>query len=373
MENARTFVYFCGMNDFYCPEGNTALLISGGVDSAVAVHMMCERGVKPHLFYIKIGMEGEDYSCTAEEDIELSQVIARKYGLKLDVVDLQQAYWTRVVGYVVDRVKQGLTPNSDVMCNKLVKFGAFEEQVGRDFDYIVTGHYARTGIDSDGQLWLYAGIDPVKDQSDFLAQLDSLQVAKSIFPLGGMPKSEVRRIAEEQRLPCAHRKDSQGICFLGKINYRQFITRLLGEKEGDAIDIETGKVIGRHKGYWFHTIGQRKGLGFGGGPWFVVKKDIERNILYLAKGYDTTLQYGDTFTLVDFHILTANPYVELGTYDIRFKIRHTERPVPGKLLHTAEGWLVKSSSPIQGIAPGQFGVIYDAEGNRCIGSGEIGV
>ena len=188
-----------------------------------------------------------------------------------------------------------------------------------------------------------------------------------------MPKSEVRRIAEEQRLPCAHRKDSQGICFLGKINYRQFITRLLGEKEGDAIDIETGKVIGRHKGYWFHTIGQRKGLGFGGGPWFVVKKDIERNILYLAKGYDTTLQYGDTFTLADFHILTANPYAELGTYDIRFKIRHTERPVPGKLLHTAEGWLVKSSSPIQGIAPGQFGVIYDAEGNRCIGSGEIGV
>ena len=105
----------------------------------------------------------------------------------------------------------------------------------------------------------------------------------------------------------------------------------------------------------------------------MVKKDIERNILYLAKGYDTTLQYGDTFTLADFHILTANPYAELGTYDIRFKIRHTERPVPGKLLHTAEGWLVKSSSPIQGIAPGQFGVIYDAEGNRCIGSGEIGV
>ena len=159
--------------------------------------------------------------------------------------------------------------------------------------------------------------------------------------------------------------------FYGYVHYPDG-TRL-GEKEGDAIDIETGKVIGRHKGYWFHTIGQRKGLGFGGGPWFVVKKDIERNILYLAKGYDTTLQYGDTFTLADFHILTANPYAELGTYDIRFKIRHTERPVPGKLLHTAEGWLVKSSSPIQGIAPGQFGVIYDAEGNRCIGSGEIGV
>ena len=118
------------MKDFYCPEGNTALLLSGGVDSAVAVHLMCERGVKPHLFYIKIGMEGEDYSCSSEEDMELSQLIARKYGLQLDVIDLQEAYWSRVVEYVVDRVKRGFTPNSDVMCNKLVKFGAFEEQVG---------------------------------------------------------------------------------------------------------------------------------------------------------------------------------------------------------------------------------------------------
>lgn len=114
--------------DFYCPKGKTALLISGGVDSAVAVHLMCERGIKPHLYYIKIGMEGEDSSCTAEEDIELSQAIAHRYGLPLDVIDLQQEYWDKVVGYIIDRVKKGLTPNSDVMCNKLVKFGAFEEK-----------------------------------------------------------------------------------------------------------------------------------------------------------------------------------------------------------------------------------------------------
>ena len=359
------------MKDFYCPQGNTALLISGGVDSAVAVHLMCERGVKPHLFYIKIGMEGEDYSCSSEEDMELSQLIARKYGLQLDVIDLQEAYWSRVVEYVVDRVRRGFTPNSDVMCNKLVKFGAFEEQVGKDFDYIVTGHYARMGRDGAGQLWMYAGVDPVKDQSDFLAQLERFQVEKAVFPLGALQKSEVRRIAQEQHLPCAHRKDSQGICFLGKINYRQFLTRLLGEKEGEAVDIETGKRVGLHKGYWLYTLGQRKGLGFGGGPWYVVKKDVEQNILYVAHGYETSLQYGKRFHLEDFHVLTANPFDAPGEYDIRFKIRHTELPIAGKLLHTTDGWAVESSEPLQGIAPGQFGVVYVAEGQRCIGSGEI--
>ena len=359
--------------DFYCPKGKTALLISGGVDSAVAVHLMCERGIKPHLYYIKIGMEGEDSSCTAEEDIELSQAIAHRYGLSLDVIDLQQEYWDKVVGYIIDRVKKGLTPNSDVMCNKLVKFGAFEEKVGKEYDYIVTGHYARTGLDADGQLWMYAGIDPVKDQTDFLAQLDSFQISKSIFPLGGLPKQEVRHIAEEQHLPCAHRKDSQGICFLGKINYNQFIAQFLGEKEGNIIDIATHEVLGQHKGYWFHTIGQRKGLRLGGGPWFVVSKDIEKNIIYVTRGYDATLQYGDNFHLADFHILTSNPYNKDGEHAIRFKIRHTERPIPGILSFTPQGWHIRSSQPIQGIAPGQFGVIYDADGYRCIGSGEISV
>ena len=357
--------------DFYCPAGNMALLISGGVDSAVAVHLMKERGIQPHLFYIKIGMEGDDSSCTAEEDIELSQAIARQYGLPLDVIDLQQEYWDRVVGYVVERVRAGLTPNSDVMCNKLVKFGAFEEKVGKDFDYTVAGHYARTALDDKGQLWLMSAVDPVKDQTDFLAQLSTQQISKSIFPLGGLPKATVRQIAEEQHLPCAHRKDSQGICFLGKINYNQFIARFLGEKEGNIVDIETHQVLGQHKGYWFHTIGQRKGLRLGGGPWFVVKKDIKKNILYVARGYDTTLQYGNEFYLADFHILTANPLSQTDINPIRFKIRHTEQPIAGTMQLTPRGWQVRSSQSIQGIAPGQFGVIYDSDGIRCIGSGEI--
>ena len=358
--------------DFYCPKGRTALLISGGVDSAVALHLLYERGVRPDLYYIKIGMEGEDSSCSYEEDIELSEAVARKYGLPLQVIDLQKEYWELVVKtYIIERVKKGLTPNSDVMCNKLVKFGAFEQKAGKDYDYLATGHYASLHPDEEGRMWLYAGIDPVKDQTDFLAQLDTFQLEKCIFPLGGLMKSEVRQIAEEQHLPCAHRKDSQGICFLGKIDYNEFIRRFLGEKEGDIVDIETGKKLGTHQGYWFHTIGQRKGLRLGGGPWFVVKKDIEKNILYVAKGYDTSLQYGDEFNLVGFHVLTTNPLSEDAVNEVRFKVRHTSRPVRGWMTKTAEGWHVKSSQKIQGIAPGQFGVVYDSEGRRCIGSGEI--
>lgn len=359
-------------SDFYCPEGRTALLISGGVDSAVAVDLLCERGVKPDLYYIRIGMDGEDSSCTAEEDIELSLAIARQYGLHVDSVDLQKDYWDHVVGYIIDRVKRGLTPNSDVMCNKLVKFGAFEAKVGKDYDYIATGHYARTLRDENDQLWLCSALDPVKDQTDFLAQLDSFQIGKAIFPVGGMMKSEVRQIAEKKHLLCAHRKDSQGICFLGKIDYNEFIRRFLGEKEGDIIDIETGKKLGTHQGYWFHTIGQRKGLRLGGGPWFVVKKDIENNVLFVARGYDTSLQYGDKFDLADFHFITANPLPDKGKMNIRFKIRHTERPIQGTIENIGENcWHVESSQPIQGIAPGQFGVVYDDQGYHCIGSGEI--
>ena len=193
-------------------------MISGGVDSAVAVHRICEMGYKPDLFYIKIGMEGEGLSCTAEEDIELSTATARRYGLHLEVVDLQKQYWELVVGYAMERARRGLTPNPDVMCNKLIKFGCFEQEVGHRYDKIATGHYA-TVRERDGKIWLGTARDPVKDQTDFLAQIDSLQVAKLMFPVGDLMKEEVRRIADTQRLPSAKRRDSQGICFLGQIDY----------------------------------------------------------------------------------------------------------------------------------------------------------
>lgn len=350
---------------------NIAALISGGVDSAVGVHLLCEQGLKPDLFYIRIGMDTDDgLSCTAEEDIELATATARKYGLPLEIIDLQKEYWDNVVAYTIDKVKRGFTPNPDVMCNKLIKFGCFEEKAGYAYDKIMTGHYASTEV-IDGKTWLATAVDPVKDQTDFLAQINYLQVSKLLFPLGRYMKHEIREIAERAKLPSAFRKDSQGICFLGKINYNEFIKRFLGERVGKVIELETGKKIGEHRGYWFHTIGQRKGLGLGGGPWFVVEKDIEKNILYVSKGYDTDKQYGNAFRLEDFHFITENPW-EAGTvHPIRFKVRHTDSFQSGTILQDERGYLIESESRIQGIAPGQFGVIYDENAHLCIGSGEI--
>lgn len=350
---------------------NIAALISGGVDSAVGVHLLCEQGYKPDLFYIKIGMDTQDdLTCTAEEDIELASATARKYGLNLEIIDLQQEYWDRVVAYTIDKVRRGLTPNPDVMCNRLIKFGCFEEKAGYAYDKIMTGHYATTEI-IDNKTWLATAVDPIKDQTDFLARITYMQVSKLMFPLGKFMKHEIRSIAEKAKLPSAFRKDSQGICFLGKINYNDFIKRFLGEKPGKIIELETSKIIGEHKGFWFHTIGQRKGLGLSGGPWFVVEKDIENNILYVSKGYDTEKQYGYDFRLVDFHFITENPWSTSTEQEIRFKVRHTDNFQKGFLFLSDNGIEIRSEQKIQGIAPGQFGVIYDKEAHLCIGSGEI--
>lgn len=353
---------------------NIAGLISGGVDSAVMVHLLKEQGHTPDLFYIKIGSgpEGE-WDCTAEEDWEMASAVARKYGCRLQLIDLQREYWDRVVGYIIDRLRRGLTPNSDVMCNKYIKFGCFEEQAGRDYDRIATGHYARTETDAEGRVWLATAIDPVKDQTDFLAQLDGWGVRKSLFPVGGLPKEEVRRLAEEHHLAPAHRRDSQGICFLGKIRFAELARKYLGEREGLVVEKETGNIIGRHRGYWFYTIGQRKGLGFGGGPWYVVGKDIRRNIIYISRGFQTAAAYGNEFYVDQPHFITLNPFEADGTYDITFKVRHTPEFTPGRL-HVAHGrYRLVSAEPVQGIAPGQFAVLYDRARRRCMGSGEIGL
>ncbi|MBR8719344.1 tRNA-specific 2-thiouridylase MnmA [Bacteroides pyogenes] len=352
---------------------NIAALLSGGVDSSVVVHLLCEHGYKPALFYIKIGMDGAAHmDCPAEEDIELATATARKYGLPLEIVDLHREYWDNVAAYAIDKIRKGLTPNPDVMCNKLIKFGCFEQRVGRHFDFTATGHYAST-VELEGKTWLATAKDALKDQTDFLAQIDYLQVSKLMFPLGGLMKREVREIASKAGLPAAKRKDSQGICFLGKVNYNDFVRRFLGEKQGAIVEYESGKRIGTHLGYWFHTIGQRKGLGLSGGPWFVVKKDIEENVVYVSRGYGVEAQYGNEFVMNGFHFITDNPWGagENGA-EVTFKIRHTPEFTCGKLFREGENrFRILSSEKLQGIAPGHFGVVYDRESKICIGSGEI--
>lgn len=351
---------------------NIATLLSGGVDSSVVVHLLKEAGYTPDLFYIKIGSNDDDeLHCTSEEDIEMASLVAHKYGCKLEIIDLHRDYWDNVVAYTIDKVKKGLTPNPDVMCNKLIKFGVFEQRVGNQYDKTATGHYATT-TDKDGKVYLSTAKDPLKDQTDFLAQLNNLQVSKLMFPVGSFMKDEVREIALKANLPSAKRHDSQGICFLGKVNYNDFIARYLGEKKGPIVEIETGRVLGTHKGYWFHTVGQRKGLSLSGGPWYVIRKDTEGNVIYVSKGYETEKQYGCEFSMRDFNFITDNPWDGLtGSVDITFKIRHTPEFTKGKLYKTSSGYHIVSEDKLQGIARGQFGVVYDERSHICIGSGEI--
>ena len=366
----KQFRNFAHMNDFEIRDKRIAVLLSGGVDSSVVLYELARIGLHPDCFYIKIGPEEtEEWDCSSEEDMEMATAVAARFGCKLEVVDCHREYWDNVTRYTMEKVRAGETPNPDVMCNRLIKFGAFDEKRGHDYDLIATGHYAQTEW-IDGHKWLTTSPDLVKDQTDFLAQIYDWQLKKALFPIGQYRKEEVREIAEREHLVNARRKDSQGICFLGKINYNDYLRRYLGEWEGDVIDMETGKVLGKHHGHWFHTIGQRKGLGLGGGPWNVVKKDIEQNILYVIKGYEPIKAHRKEFPIKDFHYLT--PEGGKLPKEVTFKIRHTPDYFDGLLEQTGEGsYIVHTDRWVQGVAPGQFCVVYDKDFHRCYGSGEI--
>lgn len=352
---------------------NIAALVSGGVDSSVVVHQLKEMGYTPTVFYIRIGMEDEQgfIDCPAEEDIEITTAVAKRYGCPMEVVSLHEEYWQNVVSYTIDAVRRGLTPNPDMMCNKMIKFGCFEQNWGHQFDKLATGHYATT-TEQDGLTWLSTAKDAVKDQTYFLGQINYAQVSKLMFPIGHLLKSEVRQIAAENKLPSAMRKDSQGICFLGKINYNDFIRRYLGTKKGKIVELETGKVLGEHDGFWFHTIGQRRGLKLSCGPWFVVKKDMDDNVIYVSNGYDPETQYGKVVDLRGFQFITKDIWGDFeGEIPIAFKIRHTPDFTFGTLQRNGDVYTIHSDDKIQGIAAGQFGVIYDRNCKLCIGSGII--
>lgn len=347
-----------------------AVLLSGGVDSSVVLYELVQQGLHPDCFYIKIGPEQEEeWDCSSEEDLEMATAVAHRFGCKLEVIDCHKEYWDQVTKYTMDKVKAGFTPNPDVMCNRLIKFGAFHDKKGKDYDLIATGHYAQTEI-INGKKWLVTSPDPVKDQTDFLAQIYDWQLKKAIFPIGHFQKDEVRIIAEREHLINAKRKDSQGICFLGKINYNDYIRKYLGENIGEVLELQTNKRIGQHKGLWFYTIGQRHGLGFGGGPWFVVKKDVNNNILYVSKGYEPSSAFKSEFGVSDFHFLTE----EVDLSNVTFKIRHTPEFHKARMEKINDNeYRLYSECPIHGVAPGQFCVVYDEEHHRCIGSGEISI
>lgn len=345
-----------------------AMLLSGGVDSSVAMRLLKEQGHDITAFYLKIWLEDELAflgECPWEDDLNNARAVCKQAGVPLEIVNMQSEYLNTVVEYVVRELKAGRTPSPDVMCNKNIKFGEFFNKIDSSFEKVASGHYAKVE-ESGGKFFLKEAPDPVKDQTYFLTYLDQAQLGRILFPLGDYTKAEVREMAERYQLPNAKRKDSQGICFLGKIKYNDFIKFHLGELPGPIIDIETGNEVGSHKGYWFHTIGQRQGLGLSDGPWYVAKKDIEKNIIYVnRKNVQVNIPHDKFFTR---HTNWIGSEPENGHYTI--KLRHGARKYSGDIELLEPGKVfVHLDQKDQGISPGQFSIFYD-EG-YCLGGGVI--
>ncbi len=346
-----------------------AVLVSGGVDSSVALALLArDPSLELTAFYLRIWLEDELAflgDCPWEEDLRHARAITASLGVPLEVVSLQTAYHERVVGHAIEELARGRTPSPDLHCNERVKFGAFMDAVGNDFDRVATGHYARVEH-GDGPSRLFRAKDPVKDQTYFLSRLSPNQLSRSLFPLAQLEKPEVRALASEFGLMTAQRKDSQGICFLGKIPYPAFVREHLGEAPGDIVDLDTGHTLGRHRGLWFHTIGQRQGLGLGGGPWYVVGKDLPSRTLLVAHGDRLALHRRADFEVESLHWFSPD---EIRDADLSVKLRHGPRLASCALEVSRDTGRVTLESPEAGIAPGQFAVFY--LGEECLGSGII--
>lgn len=349
-----------------------AVLVSGGVDSAVALARVVEAGHRVHAFYLKVWLEDELASlarCPWEEDLRFVRAVTEALQVPLSVVPLQRAYRERVVAYLLEELERGATPSPDIFCNSRIKFGAFPDFLdaevgGRAFDRVATGHYARRCAGPQGPE-LHRAKDPVKDQTYFLSRLDAAQLERSLFPVGALTKKEVRRIAARRELAPAGRPDSQGICFLGNVRYRDFVRAHLGVRRGPVVEESSGRELGVHAGHWLFTIGQRRGLGLSGGPWFVSAKDPAGNRILVRKDAGRPRR---RFPVGDLHWIGAPP--EPGER-LLLKIRHGAELFPGNL-RTGGGAVpeVRLGRADPGIAPGQFAVFY--RGTRCLGSGRIG-
>ncbi len=352
---------------------NIAVLVSGGVDSSVALRLLQEQGHQVTAFYLKIWLEDElAYlgDCPWEQDLAYVREVCEQANVPLEVVSLQKEYFDHVVKYAIDEVKAGRTPNPDVFCNVMIKFGFFVDYIDKTypgkFDKIASGHYAQIK-EIDGTCYLQKAPDAIKDQTYFLSYLKQDQLKRAMFPIGHLVKSDVRKMAQKYNLPNKDRKDSQGICFLGKLKFNEFLKHYLGEMPGDKIEYETGEKLGEHKGFWYHTIGQRQGSGLSGGPWYVAAKDPDKNIVYFSRNYFDQNKKRDTLTVSDINWFAGKAPEKT---DLSVKLRHgpnfhacTIETIDEKTL------LVNLAENDQGIAPGQIAAFYD--GDVCLGAGII--
>lgn len=348
----------------------TALLLSGGVDSSVALALLKEQGHDVTAFYLKIWLQDEFTSlgdCPWEDDIEYCEAVTKKLGVPFEVISMQNEYWDAVVTYTIDEIKAGRTPNPDIFCNSLIKFGKFFDRIDGSYEKVATGHYA--GVEEiNGRHILKVTPDPVKDQTYFLSYLNQKQLARAMFPISSLKKSQVREVAARHQLATHDKKDSQGICFLGQIKFKDFIKFHLGEHPGDMVDFDTGKVMGKHSGYYYYTIGQRSGLGLSGGPWYVVQKDIEENVIYISREFDSIDKERDKFRVTNFNWFSGAP--PENPEGLKVKVRHGPNYYNCTLkIENEVAGLVTIDEPDKGIAPGQFAVFY--QDGYCLGGSLI--
>ena len=350
-------------------KGKVVVGMSGGVDSSVSAFVLKQQGFD----VIGLHMKSSNVE-TSSDDEKNARLIAEKLGIELVVIDYEDKM-QQVKDYFIEEYKNGKTPNPCVICNKIVKFKPFIEYASKiGADYFATGHYAQIEHIESGHI-LYSGADLQKDQSYFLNLLSQTQLEKVLFPIGEFSKNEVRELAEKIGFDNANRKDSYDVCFLGSQKFKEYIDSVIPEKVGNIVDISTDKVVGKHSGLSKYTLGQRKGLGIGGGfgatleAWFVAKKDLKTNTLYVQQGNGESL-YSDSVFVEDFNWIPEKPEGDIECL-AKFRYRQDFQKVTVHL--QGNGIEIFCDQKQRAITPGQFAVLYKQENDkyRCLGGGKI--
>jgi tRNA-specific 2-thiouridylase len=353
--------------------------MSGGVDSSVTALLLKQQGYVVEGLFMKNWDEddGTEY-CTAQQDMSDAQSVADMLKIPLHSVNFASEYWDDVFQIFLQEYKSGRTPNPDILCNKEIKFKVFldyAELLGGD--YIATGHYARTST-KNGRTYLLKGIDDSKDQSYFLHAVNEAAFSRTLFPIGEMKKTEVRKIAEEYGLITAKKKDSTGICFIGERRFKDFLEQYLPGQPGN-IESSDGDIIGQHSGLMYYTLGQRQGLGVGGlktsddNPWYVSGKDLSRNTLIAVQGGSHPLLFSDSLKVSELHWINGLPEEIIKNENINFscqaKTRYRQDDQQCQVIKTEGGYLMKFNTPQRSLTPGQSVVLY--RDSICLGGGVI--
>ncbi|MCQ2814696.1 MAG: tRNA 2-thiouridine(34) synthase MnmA [Bacilli bacterium] len=359
--------------------------LSGGVDSAVAAYLLKKQGYDVTGCFMRNwdALANGDYlgnptinndQCPQEKDYDDAVLVAKKLNIPLLRIDFVKEYWDDVFSYLIREYQSGRTPNPDIFCNKYIKFDAFLKFAYKNgFDTIAMGHYAKR-VDKNNTAYLLKAFDKNKDQSYFLSQINQEQLSHALFPLGNIDKTEVRKIAHELNLDSVmDKKDSTGICFIGERHFKEFLKNYIPAQKGKIIDVETQKVIGNHDGAMYYTIGQRKGLGIGGihgeiaKGWFVVKKDIKKNIVYVASGSENDYLFSDRCIVTNINFISEKP--KDGEHiNVKFRYRQCDNPVTIHYLSDDKIELI-FDEPYKAVTPGQAAVFYKEE--ICLGGGLI--